>query len=108
MPATPGVAGSSGHRLPKDAGVGMGGGSRMELQTLLRRTKEASGDVLYIQEQFRFLQQSQPHGAASRDERQIFPGSTAPDAAFGMGGVGGSRLPIAGLPSGLRGVPGHA
>merc|ERR1712226_175658 len=34
------------------------GGSRMELQTLLRRTREASGEMnVYIQEQYRFLRE---------------------------------------------------
>lgn len=33
----------------------------MELQTLLRRTREASGETqVFIQEQYRFLQQQQP------------------------------------------------
>merc|ERR1719181_319328 len=81
MPATPGLAG--GHRS-----AGVGEGSRMELQTLLRRTKEASGDVLYIQEQFRFLQQSQPAGSSSRDER--------PPAPSGPGGAGGGSLGLGG------------
>merc|ERR1712129_112289 len=66
LPATAGRAGSTGHRLQSGAEVL---GARMELQTLLRRTKEASGDVVHIQEQFRFLQQSQPTGQITRDDR---------------------------------------
>merc|ERR1712106_404524 len=73
MPATAGRAGSMGQRLPSTSADGAGGSSRMELQTLLRRTKEASGDVLYIQEQFRFLQQSHPNGPMHREDRPFPP-----------------------------------
>lgn len=82
MPATPGTSGSGRGSSRGAAGeVGVGGASRMELQTLLRRTKEASGDVLYIQEQFRFLQQSQP-GAYDKPP---------PSAGFAFSGAQGSR-----------------
>lgn len=128
MPATPGVAGSTGHRHPAgghDFGGpdAMGGGSRMELQTLLRRTKESSGDVLYIQEQFRFLQQSQSQpGPMSRDARQM-PGGTGggfggggigAGAGFGGGSIGGGMNRMwpgalsAGMPAVSRGLHHHA
>jgi hypothetical protein len=98
MPATPGIAGSSGHRLPSGGGPSGtdGSGSRMELHTLLRRTKEASGDVLYIQEQVRFMQQSQQTGPVPRDGRSAaLPGSLG----IGVGVGGGLRH---------RQVQGHA
>lgn len=73
MPATAGRIGSMGQRLQGTSPDAAGGSSRMELQTLLRRTKEASGDVLYIQEQFRFLQQSHPNGPMRREDRPFPP-----------------------------------
>merc|ERR1712232_596095 len=48
---------ASGRRLPATPCRGASG-SRMELQTLLRRTRESSGEMqVYIQEQYRFLRE---------------------------------------------------
>jgi len=114
MPATPGIAGSTGHRLPPGGGgggYGGGGGSRMELQTLLRRTKEASGDVLYVQEQFRFLQQSgQPAGQVHRDERHPPWPSSGGGVGFGVGSSGSNsrlrpHMSLAGGQAATRMVP---
>ncbi|CAE8616965.1 unnamed protein product [Polarella glacialis] len=54
-PSAGALAGRRPTATPCRAG---GGSSRVELQTLLRRTREASGEMqIYIQEQYRFLNQ---------------------------------------------------
>jgi len=64
--------------------LGAGAGGRMELQTLLRRTREASGETqVFIQEQYRFLQQ---HEDASRCASGGYPG-TAPTDTRALPGV---------------------
>merc|ERR1719476_1120576 len=53
------VAGFGATRMPATPALA-GAGSHMQLQTLLRRTREASGEMqIYIQEQFRFLRGQQ-------------------------------------------------
>jgi len=102
LPATAGRAGSTGHRLQSGADAL---GARMELQTLLRRTREASGDVVHIQEQFRFLQQSQPTGQITRDDR-MSPFTAAAGGHAGLASDDGRQPPGMLLLPPSRTVPG--
>lgn len=68
------VAGFGSTRMPATPGQA-GAGSHMQLQTLLRRTREASGEMqIYIQEQFRFLRRQQQGGEDADDHNLVVDG----------------------------------
>jgi len=81
----------------------------MELQTLLRRTREESGQMqIFIQEQFRFLQQQSQPGAAGTPSTGMFASGVGGGTASAPRFAAPSALPLTGSwpPGAISRTPG--